>query len=202
MACIYLQKIEEIYRVSQRTVRRWCEDNRVPGAFRPTKNKQWRVRKPTDFDRWQAEVIKRLGPPPEIDTLLLSTKKRPFSFRLQTKGELENWKLSEMQEFGLTMVDVLVALVRLKILEPNQYDPRAEVKDCEDGARLALCFKSGAGRNYYKNDRIEECLISALRGIGWQAEKGWRERGSGMSEAERWNANKNAIHRRAKRAGA
>lgn len=95
----------------------------------------------------------------------------------------------------MTMVDALVALVRLQILEPSQYDPKASVKGCQDGIRLALCFKSGRGRNYYHNNRIEERLIYALRDAGWDAEHGWRERGRGMNEAERWSANRGAIHR-------
>ncbi len=197
MACFYLQTIQKHYRVNQRTVRRWCEGSLIPGAFRPTKDKQWRVRKPKDLSSWQAEVIERLGPPPKIDTIAPSTKKRPFTFKLQTRGELENWSTSEMQDFGRTMVDVLVALVRLKVLEPNQYDPKSEVKECQDGLRLALCFKSGTGRNYYKNDRIEEALINALGKIGWKAEKGWRERGQGMTESQRWKANVRATHRHA-----
>ncbi len=195
MACFYLQTIQKQYRVSQRTVRRWCEDNLISGAYRPSKEKQWRVRKPKDFERWQAEVVKRLGPPRKIDALVLSTKNRPFDFKLRTRGDLGSWNMSQMQEFGITMVDALVALVQLQILEPIQYDPKPFVKGCKDGVRLALCFKSGAGRNYYNNNRIEERLISALRDAGWDAQDGWRERGGGMTEAERWNANRGAVHR-------
>jgi hypothetical protein len=195
MACFYLQTIQKHYRVNQRTVRRWCENNRIPGAYRPTEKKQWRVRKPKDFDRWQAEVMKKLGPPPKINALVLSSKTRPFDFKLRTRGEFEKWNLSEMQDFGMTMVDALVALVRLNILEPTQYDPKLHDKKCRDGIRLALLFKSGAGRNYYRNDRVEERLIYALRDAGWDAEDGWRQRGSGMNEADRWNANSGGIHR-------
>jgi hypothetical protein len=197
MACFYLQTLQKHYRVVQRTVRRWCEEGRVPGAYRPTTEKQWRVRKPKDFDRWQAEVMEKLGPPPKIDALVLSSKKRPFHFKLRTEGEFEKWNPSEMQDFGMTMVDVLAALVRLNVLEPTQYDPKLHVKGCRDGIRLALLFKSGAGRNYYRNDRVEERLIYALRDAGWDAENGWRERGRGMNEADRWSANKSAVHHHA-----
>lgn len=197
MACFYLKTIEKHYRVTQRTVRRWCEANRIPGAYRPAQEKQWRVRKPKDFDRWQAHVMKKLGPLPKINALAPSSKKRPFHFKLRTQGEFEKWNPSEMQDFGMTMVDVLAALVRLNVLEPTQYDPKLHVKGCGDGIRLALLFKSGAGRNCYRNDRIEERLIYALRDAGWDAKNGWRERGRGINEADSWSANKSAVHHRA-----
>lgn len=80
MACFYLQTIEKHYRVSQRTVRRWCEDSLIPGAYRPTKKKQWRVRKPKDFDRWQAEVMKTRPTAEDRRTCPL-LKKASFSFQ-------------------------------------------------------------------------------------------------------------------------
>jgi hypothetical protein len=173
MSCQYLQMIKDSYRVTQRTVNRWCAQGRIKGASRRGKRDHWRVRKPEDFDQWQKEVVAKLGVAPEIKQSTGGFVLRGnYRLKLETREPFEVWGSSERQAFGLALVDALVGLVRLNILEPVQYDPKKTVRKCEDDLRLGLVFKSGEGKNKYQTERIEEHLAKALRAAGKNA---WRE---------------------------
>lgn len=165
MACQYLTSIESVYRVSQRTVRRWCEDERIPGAYRPSPRKQWRVRKPADLGAWQKAVIDKLGDPPDIR----QEHHAPgagYRLKFETRGDIRKWPVDQRTSFGIAMIDALVTLVRLNLLEPIQHDPTKDNPTTEDGYRLGLAFKSGEGRDRYKNTAFEAGLVDALKKHG------------------------------------
>jgi hypothetical protein len=167
MACPYLKVIEQVYKVNQRTIRRWCERGRIPGAYRPQSNKQWRVRKPQDRDQWQSDVVKSLGEPPVVRNERYQWK-GVFSLKLNVRLPYEEWPRSEKQSFGALMTEALIGLVRLNILEPAISDHATKYGE---GPRLCLRFKSGQKRNQFENERVEELLMRALRDDGIEIAK-------------------------------
>jgi hypothetical protein len=173
MACQYLTTIESVYRVSQRTVRRWCEDGRILGAYRPSPRKQWRVRKPADLDAWQKAVIESLGEPPQIKKEY-NTPGAGYRMKFETRGDIRRWTQSQRASFGNAMIDALVTLVRLNLLEPIQHDPTKDNPTTRDGYRLGLAFKSGKDRNQYGNEGFETNLVRALKDHGIAVPSGIR----------------------------
>jgi hypothetical protein len=173
MACPYLTTIESVYRVCQRTVRRWCEEGRIPGAYRPSPRKQWKVRKPADLDAWQRAVIEKLGEPPEIKKEY-NIPGAGYRLKFETRGDVNQWTQRQRASFGNAMIDALVTLVRLNLLQPIQHDPTKETPTTRDGYRLGLALKSGKDRNQYANEGFEVGLVRALKKHGIAVPSGIR----------------------------
>ncbi|MBU3665630.1 MAG: hypothetical protein FGM15_07110 [Chthoniobacterales bacterium] len=116
-------------------------------------------------------MVSKVGEPPQVKE---DIRKEGFRVKVEIRGEVESWPQDHRSRFGVALVDALVALVRLDMLEPIEYDPTRKHPGTRDGLRLGLVFKSGKGRDQYGNTALEAGLVRALKRHGIAVPSGIR----------------------------